>query len=181
MGAAGDGFDRTWAVTSLRVRGYARSRLSAADADDVVAEVYLTAWRNRDRIPERSLPWLLGVARNVIARTVDQSRRDRGLVEAIARVTELGARGPDPADVVGERLAVLSVLSTLGELDREVLLLAAWDGLTSRDAGAVLGCTGAAYAVRLHRARGRFARALTAYDHPTRASGPAPIHLQEQE
>jgi RNA polymerase sigma-70 factor (ECF subfamily) len=55
---------------------------------------------------------------------------------------------------------VLAALATLGERDREVLLLHAWDGLDNAEAATVLGCSANAFAVRLHRARRRFADAL---------------------
>jgi DNA-directed RNA polymerase specialized sigma24 family protein len=47
--------------------------------------------------------------------------------------------------------------SALGEQDREVLRLVAWDGLSSAQAGEVLGCSAGAARHRLHRARRRLA------------------------
>jgi hypothetical protein len=49
------------------VRAYAARRSSLDDADDVVAEVFLIAWRRIDDLPDDPLPWLLGVARRVLA------------------------------------------------------------------------------------------------------------------
>jgi RNA polymerase sigma-70 factor, ECF subfamily len=46
-------------------------------------------------------------------------------------------------------------LPRLSENDRDVLTLTAWEGLSHAEAGEVLGCSPAAVAVRLHRARGR--------------------------
>jgi RNA polymerase sigma-70 factor (ECF subfamily) len=54
----------------------------------------------------------------------------------------------------------LAALAQLGERDREALLLHAWEGLDHADAGTVMGCSPGAFAVRLHRARRRFAREL---------------------
>ncbi len=48
----------------------------------------------------------------------------------------------------------------LSEADREVLLLTGWYDLTGPQAAKALGCTRAAYALRLHRARKRFRAAL---------------------
>jgi len=56
--------------------------------------------------------------------------------------------------------ALASALATLGERDREVLLLTAWEGLAPGEAATVLGCSRNAFAVRLHRARRRLASAL---------------------
>jgi RNA polymerase sigma-70 factor, ECF subfamily len=49
------------------VRVYAARRAGLGDADDVVAEVFVIAWRRIDDLPEDPLPWLLGVARRVLA------------------------------------------------------------------------------------------------------------------
>ncbi|MBA2438956.1 MAG: sigma-70 family RNA polymerase sigma factor, partial [Acidimicrobiia bacterium] len=46
--------------------------------------------------------------------------------------------------------------------DREILRLVAWDGLSTTQAVQSLGCTRAAFAVRLHRARRRLVGALDA-------------------
>src|SRR3954454_9333069 len=46
------------------VRAYAWRR-DPSNADDVVAETFLVAWRRLDDVPADALPWLIGVARNV--------------------------------------------------------------------------------------------------------------------
>jgi RNA polymerase sigma-70 factor, ECF subfamily len=50
---------------------------------------------------------------------------------------------------------ILEALAALRESDREALLLCAWEGLSTKEAAAVVGCSAATFAVRLHRARGR--------------------------
>jgi RNA polymerase sigma-70 factor (ECF subfamily) len=55
---------------------------------------------------------------------------------------------------------VWRALSQLPERDREVLLLIAWEGLSSARAARVMGVSANTFAVRLYRARRRFARAL---------------------
>jgi len=72
------------------------------------------------------------------------------------------ATSRDPAAAVGERDAIQAALRSLGERDREVLLLTAWDRLDRDAVAAVLGCTRANVAVRLLRARRRLARELAA-------------------
>jgi len=47
------------------VRAYAWRRGPSA-ADDVVAETFMIAWQRLDSMPAESLPWLIGVARNVL-------------------------------------------------------------------------------------------------------------------
>jgi predicted DNA-binding protein (UPF0251 family) len=50
---------------------------------------------------------------------------------------------------------ILEALAALREGDREALLLCAWEGLSTKEAAAVVGCSAATFAIRLHRARGR--------------------------
>ncbi|MBB4680104.1 DNA-directed RNA polymerase specialized sigma24 family protein [Crossiella cryophila] len=56
-----------------------------------------------------------------------------------------------------------------GERERDTLMHIVWDGLTTRQAAHVVGCSVTAFTVRLHRARRRFADALD------RADGPNPL------
>jgi RNA polymerase sigma-70 factor (ECF subfamily) len=84
-------------------------------------------------------------------------RRDRLAV----RLRAQPARLPDVEQaVLGgiETQAVLDALHRLGDGDREVLLLAAWEGLSNAEIGAVLDCSENAAALRLHRARKRLAQ-----------------------
>jgi DNA-directed RNA polymerase specialized sigma24 family protein len=48
------------------VLAYARRHASPDDAEDVVAETFHVAWRRRDVVPDEPLPWLIGVAHNVL-------------------------------------------------------------------------------------------------------------------
>jgi RNA polymerase sigma-70 factor (ECF subfamily) len=84
---------------------------------------------------------------------LDRLRREPPAAAAAAAATIPGAEG-----------RVLAALAALRERDREALLLHAWDGLDHAGAGTVMGCSPATFAVRLHRARERFARALADLD-----------------
>jgi RNA polymerase sigma-70 factor (ECF subfamily) len=57
-------------------------------------------------------------------------------------------------------MGVLRALAELPEDDREVLVLVAWQGLSPKDAARVVGCSSAAFRVRLHRARKRLGQAM---------------------
>jgi RNA polymerase sigma-70 factor (ECF subfamily) len=54
-------------------------------------------------------------------------------------------------------------LARLSDRDREAILLVAWEELDTASAAAVLGCSRAAFAVLLHRARRRLATAMAAH------------------
>jgi RNA polymerase sigma-70 factor (ECF subfamily) len=123
-------------------------------------------------VPAPALPWLLTVARNTACSQFRGSARQRSIsAELRAWVTEAELSAPDVADEVAERTAVLAALAALPEADRELLTLVAWHGLKPGEAAQVVGCSTAAYFVRLHRARRRLERAMA--DPPEPAPGPA--------
>ena len=150
---------------------YAVARAGRSLADEVVAETFLVAWRRFSQMPRAAaLPWLLGVARNVIR----ERYRDEGRQRAIAaEMLAWAADTPDVADGVAERSAVLTALAGLSENDREVLTLIAWDGLSPRAAAGVVNCSAPAFLVRLHRARKRLTHAVEAAEETAAAKSRA--------
>jgi RNA polymerase sigma-70 factor, ECF subfamily len=139
------------------VVSYARRRAPAESVDDVVAETFLIAWRRLERVPADSpLPWLLAVARNLIA----NQRRGAGRRDALSlRLQEMTAEAIDPPSVQ-ETGAVVAAMARLGEKDREALELVAIDGLLPREAATVLGELPGTFRARLHRAKRRLRRLL---------------------
>ncbi|MFH8370220.1 sigma-70 family RNA polymerase sigma factor [Streptomyces sp. NPDC018031] len=154
-----------------RVWAYVVSRAGRQVADDVVSETFVVAWRRAGEIPQPPLPWLLGVARNVLRDTVRAELRRASLAAELRGWTEAVAPAEgDIADEVADRLAMRRALVSLREDDREVLILAAWQGLSPREAATVVGVSAATMRVRLHRARRRLAKALES----TAATTPGP-------
>ena len=154
-------FEQLYRDYADRVHAYALRRTTPGAADDVVAEVFLVVWRRLHRVPEEPLPWLLGVARKVLANRRRSESRAAALHERLAD----GGHGSEPAVVnleVDDR--VQRALAGLSERDRELLLLVAWEGLRVNEAAQALGVRAGTLAVRLHRARQRLARALAAED-----------------
>lgn len=144
-----------------QVYAYAVSRAGHQLADEVVSEVFLIAWRRLAELPAPSLPWLLGVARNVIISQFRASARQQSLAAELRTwVREAEMSAADIAEEVSERICVLDALGRLPDADRELLTLVAWHGLTPREAAQVVGCSTATYFVRLHRARRRLERAM---------------------
>jgi RNA polymerase sigma-70 factor, ECF subfamily len=153
-------FEAMFAMHHDAVRRYVVRRQSAAGVDDAVAETFLVAWRRLDEIPARTLPWLLGVARRVLADQHRAVRRRRSLGERLRVdiLTDGLARDWEPPPSLTPELA--SALAALTEHEREALLLVAWDELSAADGARVAGCSAAAFRVRLHRARRRVADRL---------------------
>ncbi len=134
------------------VLGYALRRVDEpADAADVLAETFLVAWRRIRDVPvgDAARPWLLAVARRVLANQRRGSHRRHELAQRLAG--QLAASLPRP-EADG---AVQAALARLSERDREVLLLAAWEGLEPAEIAAATGQRAVTVRSRLHRARGR--------------------------
>jgi RNA polymerase sigma-70 factor, ECF subfamily len=156
-----------------RVYGYAVSRAGRQLADEVVSETFLVAWRRLADIPAAELPWLLGVARNVLRDNIRAEIRRESLAGELRAWTE-----EDHAEQVAERLAVLKAMTSLTQDERELLILVAWQGLTPRDAARVVGCSPTAFRVRLHRARKRLVQAMKTT--PTASSQSRVRNLSEE-
>ena len=143
---------------------FVQRRGHPSHAEDVVAEAFLVAWRRIDeapRLPGDLRAWLFGIARHCLLNT----RRGEGRREALAvRLAEVvpaegAARTRDP-DVVAFRMELAAAWRGLSADEQEVLALAVFEDLTSRQAGRVLGITSAAYRLRLMRARHALRRQL---------------------
>lgn len=141
------------------VYAYAARRVGRQSADEIAAETFLIAWRKLESLPAEPLPWLYGVARNVVMRQRAAGARDGRTLAAAANELAVSRRaGPEgPGD---PRLS--QAWGQLGHRDRDVLALVAWEELSVADAAMVLGCSAPAFSVRLHRARRRLARLLAA-------------------
>ncbi len=149
-------FEALYAAHAGAVRAYAMRRGPVADADDVVAEVFLIAWRRPQDVPADARGWLLAVARRVQS----NARRGSSRQEALRARLEHERPPTVGADPLVDRRLIEALLG-LRESDREALLLIAWEGLTNHDAARVLGVRESTFGVRLHRAKRRLARALT--------------------
>jgi RNA polymerase sigma-70 factor (ECF subfamily) len=127
---------------------------SRTDAQDAVAETFLTAWRRFDQLPEGDAArvWLYATARRVLANQRRSSRRRAALQERLT----VDASRSQPFPTHSEGTLVQEALRRLGPRDREVLLLAEWEGLSAAQIAAVLGCLTVTARGRLHRARRRF-------------------------
>lgn len=146
-------FELLYRTTYPKVRAYARSMAAEADADDAVAETYMTAWRRQADIPRGAeLGWLIGVTRRVLANERRSRRRVGALRALLGRQPPLAA--PDPASRI-EDGELRAALLRLAPLDREAVVLTAWLDLSSADAARALGITPAAYRMRVARARRR--------------------------
>ena len=166
-----DRFERCFRDHYAQVLAFSMRRVSDREiAEDVVADSFAVAWRRRDRIPDAALPWLYAIASHVIANQYRSTRRRRNLDRRLAQEAGTAVPSSDPAESLGRRDAFSTAFALLAEPEREVLRLIAWDGLGTRDAARVFGCSSGAFRVRLHRARRKLAQQLEAAGHSPQES-----------
>ncbi len=152
--AAEERFAEVFAHVDL-IADYARRR-RASDPEGIAAEVMAIAWRRLADVPaDDARPWLIVTARNLMLSDWRKQRADgrepRGGLPEVAY-------GPAPRVELDPELE--SALMRLSPIDREAILLVAWEDLTPQAAAAALGISRAAFRVRLHRARRRLIRHL---------------------
>lgn len=132
-----------------RVRRYGWARIGAA-GEDVAAEVFAIAFAARERYdltrPD-ALPWLLGIATNLIRRQHREEQRRLRLLAA------LGGERPSDATAGAVDPAVAAAMGRLHRRDRDVLLLFAIADLSYAEIAQALGIAEGTVRSRLHRAR----------------------------
>ncbi|MGW4397825.1 RNA polymerase sigma factor [Amycolatopsis nivea] len=171
MGVDQESFTRLYDELYPRVVAYALRRAGDEDAYDAVDEAFLIAWRKRAELPDAVLPWLLVTVRNTLANQRRRRQHQDVVAAEVARELSQSSERPDAAVV--ERVRVLSALSELSERERDALMLTVWEGLTAQQAARVAGCSVAAFAMRLLRARRRFTDALARWDARSLDDSPA--------
>jgi len=145
---------------------YVARRLGSTAADDIVADVFLTAFDRRGRYhtaQASARPWLYGITTKLISR---HRRSEARMYRALART------GVDPvADLDVDRVAsavsaaaagrqLAAALAELSQGDRHVLLLFAWADLRYEEIATALGIPIGTVRSRLHRARTTLRKAL---------------------
>ena len=149
------------------VHAYLARRTSVADADDLLADVWLAAFASRTSFDPGLGPfrgWLFGVARHVLLAHVRRVRRN-------GRATDLGpAVGDETWEATDARLdaaatapALRAALAALPTVERDLLLLVAWEQLTPAEAARALDIPAGTARSRLHRARRGMSEHLAAH------------------
>ncbi|MCW2915900.1 MAG: polymerase, sigma-24 subunit, subfamily [Actinomycetia bacterium] len=154
-------FEEIYMTQYPAVLSYVRRRTrSPDDAADAIAETFTTAWRRLAHVPagEETRLWLYGVARRVLANQHRGEARRTALAE---RLRSEMATWTDPVED-RDNDAVRTAFQRLSSDDRELLALSGWEGLRPSEIATVLGCSGGALRIRLHRARKRLAKELDA-------------------
>ncbi|BBH17780.1 DNA-directed RNA polymerase sigma-70 factor [Nocardioides baekrokdamisoli] len=162
-----DAFSLIYQRHSVAVHMFLARRLGRDAANDLLSEVFLRALEARHRTrPHESgsaLPWLYGIARNMV-RTHVRASKVRPIDDPSPPFDWGAVDSRLDADAMSAELRI--AIGALTDLEREVLLLVSWEQLPIGEVAAVLGISANAARQRLHRARARAAAALAAVTHP---------------
>lgn len=165
-GGDADAFGLLFERHGGRIHGYALRRTAdPATAEDVTAVVFLEAWRRRHDVTlhqASALPWLYGVAANVIGKWHRGRRRHTAALERLAHIAPRSpALVERQAEAAAEAADVLDRLRRLPRRERDVLVLSVWEGLTHSEIAIALDTNVGTVKSRLSRARARLAPAIT--------------------
>lgn len=140
---------------------YLARRAGPPAAEDLLSEVFIAALSSSSRVVAHdsgsALPWLYGIALNVLRRHFRQRHPSPGVTSDFGMDWDAV---DDRLDAWAERGRLRAALAVLSDSDRELLLLVGWEGLSQAEAATALGISNGAARVRLHRARKRALDAL---------------------
>jgi RNA polymerase sigma factor (sigma-70 family) len=159
-------FEAVFERHATAIYRYLRRRVGAALAEELTAETFARAFRARRRFDHRgesALPWLYGIATNLVRmHRRAEERRLRAYARAADRGLELSpsADADYRLDALPLRRALAEALAVLPHAQREVLLLHAWADLSHEEIAAALDISAGAVRSRLHRARVHVAERL---------------------
>ena len=144
---AGDesAFTRLYERYRRMVHALLLARAAREDVDDLVQDVFLTAWKRLDdlRDPAAFGGWIGMIARN---RAADAHRRAADFVELPEALQSPGA-----ASAEAEANAALAAIRALPDAYRDTLVMRLVEGLTGPEIAERTGLTPASVRVNLHR------------------------------
>jgi RNA polymerase sigma-70 factor (ECF subfamily) len=150
-----DAFEEVYDRHAAAVLAWARARVGE-HAADLTAEVFARAWLSRSRFRhenESALPWLLGIAKNVLReslrkrRVEDAARRRLGMPTVLAPDASFERIDADRSLSEPER----RILASLPEKDRDLLRLRVLEERSYREIAVRLRCTPQAARRRVSR------------------------------
>src|SRR5215475_2309677 len=154
---------------------------SWATAEDLLSVVFIEAWRRRDKglPPDKVLPWLYGIATNVVR---NQRRSERRFATALSRVPraeparDFAADADQRIDDEWQAQGALRLLAKLPRREQDVFVLCAVMELSYEDTALALGLPPGTVRSRLSRARARLRELDPGFGHE---QGESTTSLQE--
>jgi RNA polymerase sigma-70 factor (ECF subfamily) len=147
---------------ALRIHTWCLRRLEWA-ASDLTAETFAQAWLRRQSFRDdhggSALPWLFGIARNVLRETIRHDRVETSARERLRLPVDLAAEEgyTKVEDRLSPRLSLAAALDSLPEHEREALELRVVGELRYDEVAEQLAIRPAAARLRVSRALRRLA------------------------
>jgi len=167
-------FEAMYASHVRDVLAYCLRRTAHAEAHDAAAEVFAVAWRRMTELPAEpeTLPWLFGVAANVLKNQGRSSRRSRNLAGKIGSQAVEFQPGPETQLVRrAEYEEVHRAIDSLKPKYRDVLKLVEWEELPREQVAQMLSVSRSTIDQRIHRAYQQLARKLKHLSHSPMEGG----------
>jgi RNA polymerase sigma factor (sigma-70 family) len=170
--AVPDRFRLVWERHFDAVFRFAARRVGRSSARDVTAEVFIRAFERRAAyrpLRETCLPWLYGIARNVISEELRKAGRESGLNVAAGGWSEASFEEDADNRVVASSVVreLQEALAGLSDHDRETLLLFSLEGLTYAEIANVLEIPVGTVASRINRVRRLIREHIPDMEHKT--------------
>lgn len=132
------------------------------DAADLLSETLLVLWRRAAAMPTvdaQVRPWMFGIARHVLLHHRRSVGRQRAVTDRLRSILEATPHAgfADPT----EYDELHAALRTLDAIDREIIGLVHWEGLSLAEAARVVRLKEGTVRSRYHRARATLRRSLT--------------------
>lgn len=147
-----------------------------SEAEDLTAVVFLEAFRRRKHVvvvDGKLLPWLYGIATNVLRNRRRALWRHRHLV---AQLTDESVKAVEPdaatrTEAAMQMRSVLTRIATLPRVQQDVIALCLWSGLSYEEAAVALD-------VPVGTIRSRLSRARAALTEPDGARGHKHVEVE---
>lgn len=171
-----DRFEALYRASFDDVTRFVARRVDApSDVADLVAATFtiaLDAWDGYDPSRAPEIAWLLGIARNLLARRVREKSYEQSLLARVDRTSMLSSTEleelEDLIDAVRLAPAVAAAVArVLTENERDLFVLVHEDDLSVASAARVLGISAVSARMRLARARRRVRAAIASPPRPT--------------
>jgi len=153
---------RLWDEHAQRIYRYCFRRTADRElAEDLTSVVFLEAWRRRRTVElaaEAELPWLYGIAANVVRNQWRRQRRYRAALARLPRPRDEGDLAQEAVDHLADQeqaRRLVKMLRVLPKVEQDVLTLCVWEGLSAKEVAVALGVPEGTVRTRLHRARTR--------------------------
>lgn len=145
-------FEAVAAVVYEPLQRYFGRRLPSHDVSELLNDALLVIWRRLDSVPDDDpLPWSYGVAKRCLANHRRGAGRRLRLVGKLGEHTTRRDVVADPEVFENPRLE--AALLALGEDERELVRLWAWEQLEPRQIAVVLDTTPNSVSLRLARVK----------------------------